>query len=394
MKEPWLMFKKSFLMLILCVWALGAPAQAQDTALTELTFFMTFIPNVQFSPVYAAIENGHFADADLNITIEHGFDEAAGVDRVAINDLQFGLVSGEQVILARAQERPVVYVYAWFQQYPVGIMATLESGIENIADLQGRRVGIPVASGASYSGLTALLSANGMTLADIQLETIGFNAPEVMCTGGVEASVVYMNNEPLQVQLRAEQGDCGNVTGVRVFPVAEAAALISNGIITNEETIANNPDLVAAFVGAFDAGLRDAINNPAQAYLFSANYVEGLLTDDMADFRTALESAAAAQEEFLATNPDRDAIAASRVTMRESLGADFDNAALLQFDVLLASITLWDAAQLGYSDPDAWETMQETLLQITDAVSGAPILAEAIDLTGAFSNEFVPEAGE
>jgi NitT/TauT family transport system substrate-binding protein len=373
---------------------LAVPAQAQDTALAELTFFMTFIPNVQFSPVYAAIENGHFADAGLNITIEHGFDEAAGVDRVAINDLQFGLVSGEQVILARAQERPVVYVYAWFQQYPVGIMATLESGIENIADLQGRRVGIPVASGASYSGLTALLSANGMTLADIQLETIGFNAPEVMCTGGVEASVVYMNNEPLQVQLRAEQGDCGNVTGVRVFPVAEAAALISNGIITNEETIANNPELVAAFVGAFDAGLRDAINNPAQAYLFSANYVEGLLTDDMADFRTALESAAAAQQEFLSTNPDREAIAASRVTMRESLGAGFDNAALLQFDVLLASIALWDAEQLGYSDPAAWEAMQATLLQITDAVSGAPILAEAIDLTGAFSNEFVPEAGE
>lgn len=388
------MFKKSLLMLVMCMLVLAVPAQAQDTALAELTFFMTFIPNVQFSPVYAAIENGHFADAGLNITIEHGFDEAAGVDRVAINDLQFGLVSGEQVILARAQERPVVYVYAWFQQYPVGIMATLESGIENIADLQGRRVGIPVASGASYSGLTALLSANGMTLADIQLETIGFNAPEVMCTGGVEASVVYMNNEPLQVQLRAEQGDCGNVTGVRVFPVAEAAALISNGIITNEETIANNPELVAAFVGAFDAGLRDAINNPAQAYLFSANYVEGLLTDDMADFRTALESAAAAQQEFLSTNPDREAIAASRVTMRESLGAGFDNAALLQFDVLLASIALWDAEQLGYSDPAAWEAMQATLLQITDAVSGAPILAEAIDLTGAFSNEFVPEAGE
>jgi hypothetical protein len=72
--------------------------------------------------------------------------------------------------------------------------------------------------------------------------------------------------------------------------------------------------------------------------------------------------------------------------MRESLGAGFDNAALLQFDVLLASIALWDAEQLGYSDPAAWEAMQATLLQITDAVSGAPILAEAIDLTGAFSN--------
>jgi NitT/TauT family transport system substrate-binding protein len=389
------MSKKSFLVWVMLVLSLLVPSvQAQDAALTELTFFMTFIPNVQFSPVYAAVENGHFADAGIHITIEHGFDEAVGVDRVAINDLQFGLVSGEQVILARAQERPVVYVYAWFQQYPVGIMATIESGIESIGDLRGRRVGIPVPSGASYSGLTALLSANDMTLADIQLEAIGFNAPEVMCTGGVDASVVYMNNEPLQVQLRAEEGDCGDVTGVNVFPVADAAALISNGIVTNEETIAANPELVAAFVGAFDAGLRDAINNPAEAYLLSASYVEGLLTDEIADFRAALEAAAAAQTEFLSTNPDREAITASRAAMRETLGAQFGNAALLQFDVLLASIALWDAEQLGYSDSTAWEAMQDTLLVITDAVSGTPILAEATDLAGAFTNEFVPEQGE
>ena len=37
--------------------------------------------------------------------------------------------------------------------------------------------------------------------------------------------------------------------------------MVSNGIITNEETIANDPALVSAFVEAFDHGLRDVINN-------------------------------------------------------------------------------------------------------------------------------------
>ncbi|MFN8376079.1 MAG: ABC transporter substrate-binding protein [Anaerolineae bacterium] len=389
------MSKKSLLVILSLVLALSfSGVQAQESAALDLTFFMTYIPNVQFAPMYAAIENGHFADAGINVTIEHGFDEAAGVDRIAINDLQFGLVSGEQVILARAQGRPVVYVYAWFQKYPVGIVTTLESGIESVADLRGRRVGIPVTSGASYSGLTALLSANDMTLNDIQLEAIGFNAPEVVCVGGVDASVIYTNNEPLQIQLRAEQGDCGDVTGVRVFPVSDVADLVSNGIITNEETIANNPELVQSVVDAFDAGLRDAIHNPAQAYLWAANYVEGLLTDDLADFRAALETAAAAQDEFLATNPDRDAVTASREAMRASLGEQFDNETLLQFDVLLASIDVWDAEQLGYSSPESWDAMQSTLLAITDPVSGSPILAAPIDLTAAFTDAFLPSAGE
>jgi NitT/TauT family transport system substrate-binding protein len=389
------MSKKSFLSITLLILSLlVASVQAQEETPTDLTLYLTYIPNVQFAPVYAALDNGHFTDEGLNVTIEQNFDEAAGLDRIAANDLQFGLVSGEQVILARSQGRPVVYVYEWFQQYPVGIMVTAESGIETVADLQGRRVGIPITSGASYSGLTALLAANDMTLNDIQLEAIGFNAPEVVCAGGIDATVIYTNNEPLQTQLRVEQGDCGNVTGISVFPVADAADLVSNGIVTNEETIANDPALVQSVVAGFDAGLQDVVNNPAQAYLLSANYVEGLLTEDLADFRAALETAAAAQEEFLATNPDRDAIIASRAALRESLGEQFDGATLLQFDVLLTSIDVWDADQLGYSTLESWEAMQATLLAITDPTSGTPILAEAIDLEAAFTDAFLPDQGE
>ncbi|NWF67839.1 MAG: ABC transporter substrate-binding protein [Chloroflexi bacterium] len=386
------MSRKLFLLLALLALVAGAGAQAQENTPRPLTFFMTFVPNVQFAPVYAALENGDFAAAGLDITVEHGFDEALGVERIALNELQFGLISGEQIIRARAQQRPVVYVYAWFQQYPVGIVTALESGIASINDLRGRRVGIPVTSGASYSGLTAILAANNLTLNDIQLETIGFNAPEVLCIGGVDAAVIYTNNEPLQIQLRAEQGDCGDISGVRVFPVSEFGNLVSNGIVTNEETIANDPELVRAFVGAFDSGLRAVIDNPAQAFLWSAQYVEGLLTDDA--LRAALENEAAAQTAFLATAPDSAAVADSRLALRERLAQEFDNAALLQFDVLLESILLWQADQPGYSDAASWEAMQNTLLALIDPATGSPILPQAIDLSQAFSNEFLPEAAE
>jgi NitT/TauT family transport system substrate-binding protein len=374
---------KRLVLFVLFALLMAAPAAtAQDEANVQ-TLFMTFIPNVQFSPVYVALDKGYFAEAGIELTIEHG-DEPLGVDLIAAGERQFGLISGEQLLTARAQERPVVFVYEWFQRYPVGVVTSVDSGIETVADLRGRRVGIPGRFGASYSGLIALLSANGLTEHDIDLQEIGFNAPEVVCIGGVEASTIYVNNEPLQILNRAAAGDCGDITNVRVFAVADYADMVSNGIITNEETIATQPALVAGVVGAFDIGLRDTINNPAEAYLLSLGYVESLPISDQ--LRAALETAAAEQNEWLAANPDatREDIAERRADLDATLRETFSGDELIQFEVLLSSIDLWDADRLGLTEAASWEVTQTTLVQM--GFMEAPLA----DLTTAYTNDFLP----
>ena len=366
-------------LLLICLLLLCMVVGGQAQELTDLPFFLTFIPNVQFSPLYVAIEKGYFADEGLSPIVQYG-DEPDGVNLIAADQIQFGIISGEQVIQARANERPVVFVYEWFQQYPVGVVASADSDIETVEDLAGRRVGIPGRFGASYSGLVALLSAAGMSEDDIQLEAIGFNAPEVVCIGGVEASVVYINNEPLQIQQRAAAGDCGDIQDVRVFPVAAAVDMVSNGLVTSEATIANDPALVQAVVSAFDQGLRDTINNPAEAMLMSARHVDNLLTEEMV---TALEDEASIQNDFLATNPDSDAIAESRLAQRDRLQGQLDDATLVQFDVLLNTIALWEADMLGMTDIESWQVTEEVLLLMG-------FLEQETDLSGAFTNDFVP----
>ncbi|HYO87677.1 MAG TPA: ABC transporter substrate-binding protein, partial [Candidatus Limnocylindrales bacterium] len=336
-----------------------------------------------FSPVYVAQSKGYFADNWLSVTTEHG-DEPVGVDLIATGERDFGLISGEQVLAARANGRPVVSVYEWYQKYPVGIVYPDGAGISSVTDLAGRNIGIPGRFGASYSGLTALLSANGMTEQDIDLEEIGFNAPEVFCVGGVEAAVVYINNEPLQIARRAEAGDCGSVASVSVFPVADAVDMVSNGLVTNEALIAGQPDLVTRMVRAFDAGLRDAIANPAEAYLISADFVEGLPLSP--ELQTALESEAADQRAFLAASLDvsRETLTERRDALTGRLRAQFTPDELVQFEVLISSIALWDADRLGLSEAASWAQTQDVLL----AIGYIPELADA---SGAFTNAFLPE---
>ncbi len=366
----------------------GLPVSAQDATpdeasgeLEELRFFLSYIPNIQFSPLYVTAAKGYFAERGLNVVIEHG-DENVGVEQIAVGTVPFGIISGEQVILARANERPVVYVYEWFNQYPVAAVISSTVPATTFAELEGYRVGIPGFFGANYTGLTALLNASDLTESDIQIESIGYNAPDVLCIGAVDAAVVYLNNEPLQIQKRIDAGDCGDVTGITVLPVSDDVNLVSNGIVTNEQILAERPELVDAVVRAFDAGLQDTINNPAEAYLLSVDYVDGLpLSDALAEL---LADLAEEQAAFLETLPDREAIAASREalleTVREAIPADD----IVQFEVMMETVLLWDSDALGISDDAAWEATQDILVQIGG-------LKESIDLGMAYTNDYVPQ---
>jgi NitT/TauT family transport system substrate-binding protein len=303
-------------------------SNVENEALTHIRLPMGYIPNIQYAPFYVAVEKGYFADAGIEIEFDYSF-ETKGVELVAAGELPFAVVSGEQVLLARAQGLPVTYVAAWYQQYPVSVIAKSELGVLVPQDLKGKKIGLPGLFGANYIGLRALLNAGKLTEADVTLDAIGFNQVELMAANQQDIIVGYAANEPLQ--LRA-QGIA--VTELRV---ADYAQLAANGLLASEKVIAENPELVRAFIGAFLKGLKDTIANPDEAFELSASYIPNF--------------------------------------------ADLDQE--VQRQVLEISVEQWKAERLGYSDPQAWENMQDVLLDMG-------LIAEPLDLGKAFTNEFIP----
>jgi NitT/TauT family transport system substrate-binding protein len=214
----------------------GSTAAGNATGgLTNIRLPMGYIPNIQFAPFYVAIQKGYFRQAGIEIDPDYKF-ETDGVALVGAGDVPFAVVSGEQVLLARAQGLPVVYVAAWYQQYPVSVVARSDIGVLIPQDLKGRTIGLPGLFGATYVGLRALLSEAKMTQSDVTLDSIGFNQVELMAAGKQDIVVGYAANEPIQLRARGIP-----VTEIRV---ADYVKLASNGILASEKVVAENPELV------------------------------------------------------------------------------------------------------------------------------------------------------
>ena len=319
-KRIWLLF----LLLATTLAACGGETASED--LRPIRLPMGYVADPQYAPLYVAVDRGYFAEEGLALEFDYSF-ETDGIALVGAGELPFALVSGEQVVLARAQGLPVVYVLQWWQRYPIAIVSKAAAGITTPADLAGRTVGVPGFFGASYVGLVGLLAANGLTMDDIDANEIGFNQVESLLTDQSEAVVVYINNEPVQLAQRGEAID--------VIAVADYANLVANGLLTNEQTIAEEPELVEAFTRAFRRGLQDTLDDPDAAFEISKKYVEGL--DDS------------------------------------------------RRGVLDASLELWRAEQLGRTDPAAWQETHDLLLSM--GLLDAPLP----DLNTLYTNEFVED---
>jgi len=198
-----------------------------------------------------------------------------------------------------------------------------------VADLRGRKIGLPGLYGASYIGAIALLDSAGLKETDVTLDSIGFTQVESLVADRDEAVVIYVANEPVQLEQLGEE--------VTLLRVSDALDLVSNGLITNEKTLEEDPQLVRSMVNAMLKGMQYTTDHPEEAYEISKNYVENLAEAD-----------------------------------RE-----------VQMQVLLNSIGLWQGERLGYSQPQAWENMQRILLQMG-------LLKEELDLSKAFDNRFIP----
>jgi len=317
--------------ILVCLILLSGCAKNSTPAPEELvpvSLAMGYIPNVQFTPVYVALERGYFKDEGIELTLDYGM-ETDLLQRLAADEVDFAITSGDQVILARSNDLPVRCVYNWYQHFPVCVVSLSSSDITEPADLEGKTIGTPSNYGASYIGWLALAREMGFDETDVDLQVIGYTQVASLIEGRVDAAVCYTMNEPVQLENMGYE--------VNVFDLQAYTSLPSNGIVTSERVIEENPELIEHLLTAFQKGLQDTLDDPDAAF-----------------------------EITRATISEMD-----------------DETAILQRQVLDACLTIWQADKLGEYDATAWAESVALMQELG-------VLAEPVDPQTAYTNEFLP----
>lgn len=239
----------------------AARAQAPEQANVRFSLDWAFQgPQAVFTH---AAEKGFFRQAGLNVTMDRGVGSGDTVIRVASGayDIGFGDINPMIKFNAENPGKELMAVYVVYEQAALAVMTLRRTGITNLKQLEGRKLGAPTVD-AGRQMFPALVKANNLDTR--RIEWVTMNAPlrePMLFRGEVDAITGFITSGIFSLRgLGAKDED------IVTFRYREHGVdVYSSAIYVTQDFMARNPRTVSAMVAAINRGIKDAIVNPREA---------------------------------------------------------------------------------------------------------------------------------
>jgi putative hydroxymethylpyrimidine transport system substrate-binding protein len=226
---------------------------------TRVTVALDWYPNANHAGLYLALERGYFAAEGLEVELYTPSDPTLVLQTVGAGEDTLGISYQTDLLLARAQDVPVVSVAALVQHPLLAVMALETAGIARPADLVGKTVGYPGIP-SQEAILATMLETDGAALDDVELVNVGFELVPATISGNVVAVMgAYWTHETI---LAEREGYPVDVLRVEEWGVPDYYELV---LVASDETVAERGEMVASFLQAMQRGYVEAAAEPAAA---------------------------------------------------------------------------------------------------------------------------------
>lgn len=194
---------------------------------------------------------GYFEEEGIEFVMEQAFG-TTDIKMIAQGQADFGYPSPNLILASIQEGLPVKAVSAADAINIFGMAVKADSGIKTWEDLKGKSIALGDAAWATIAAPT--VQAAGIDPEkDIEYIVAGDSRYQMVNEGKIDVLFTWISEFE---QLKGQGFDFVYLDGNEVLPV------LANPIISNNELIANNPDLVKRFNRAFAKGLYFVYNNP------------------------------------------------------------------------------------------------------------------------------------
>lgn len=321
-------FDRPCLLLIILVLSLPAcgPGVNSPPPLTPVTVQLSFSHQAEFAGFYAAEQQGYYAEEGLEVSFIEGGPEVNFITPVVNGTAQFGVAQPADVILARAAGKPVHSIAVIYRRSPIVFFALSESGIRRPQDFIGKQIRSTTTVDQTLRAMMAQIGIQPDQYEVVYLpsEVARFSSGDVPVWGG------YINVFVIDVQRAGYEINI-------IYPDDYRIHFYGDVLITTDDLIAKDPELVRRFTRATLKGWTYAVENPQNIGEFILKY------NSTAD-------------------PE------------------------LEVERMIASIPLVNTGDdfIGWMKPEAWEGMEQTLRE-------QGVLTTPLDLEDVYTLQFLKE---
>ena len=239
----------SYLPIILLVSILLFCPVSRASALEEVTLQLKWMHQFQFAGYYAAVQQGYYRDAGLNVTIVPATPGKDPVQEVINGKADYG-VGTSSLLLERNAGKPVVTLAVIFQHSPYILLTKDSTANQTIHSLAGKRLMLEPQS----DELVAYLKKEGLPLEKMQMVEHSFNLKDLI-SGTVDAISGYITTDP-------DDLDRAGFAYHTYTPRSAGIDFYGDNIFTTESELKNHAARAKAFRDASLKGWSYALQHP------------------------------------------------------------------------------------------------------------------------------------
>jgi len=232
----------------------------------EVKLLLNWYHEAEFAGYYAAVERGFYKRQRITLEIQEGGPGIGTTVPLKNKEVDFAIATEDVQRRRMVAGDPTVTVLAAFQIPPTIFFSLAGSGIRTPADLVGRRVAVD--STYRHRLVQSLLRNAKVDPASVVEVEVEGNPIEKLFAGEVDVWFGFVHDEPVQARMAGHEVNL-------IFLADYGIGTYEGLLLTLQETIDTDPDLVARFVKATQEGWRYVVEHPDAAADIVAKWQPG-----------------------------------------------------------------------------------------------------------------------